>query len=155
MVRPGLALYGVYPDSRSRRLVELTPAMRLKSRVVHVKPLPEGSSVSYGRTYIAKRQTRIAVVPVGYGDGYSRQLSNRAYVLIKGKRAPVIGRVCMDMIIVDVGHIRGVKTGDEVVLIGRQGKEFISVEEIASMSGTIPYEVVCNIGKRVPRVYVS
>lgn len=153
MVRPGLIMYGLYPRGDLVRRLDLKPALKLKTKVVYVKPVPKGRSISYGRTYIAKRDTIIATIPIGYGDGYSRYFSNRAPVLIKGQRAPIVGRVCMDMSMVDVGHLKGVRPGDDVILIGRQDKEAITVGELARISNTIPHEVVCNIGRRVPRIY--
>jgi alanine racemase len=153
MVRPGLIMYGLHPRGDLFGRLDLKPALKLKTKVVHVKSVPEGRSVSYGRSYIANEDTMIAAIPVGYGDGYQRHLSNRADVLIRGKRAPVVGKICMDMAMVYVGHINGVRTGDEAVLIGRQGKDAITVEELAGLIYTIPYEIVCGIGRRVPRIY--
>lgn len=153
MVRPGLIMYGLYPRKDLVKKLSLRPALKLKTRVIYVKRVPKGRSISYGRTYVAEKDTMIATIPIGYGDGYSRHLSNRADVLIRGRRAPIIGRVCMDMSMIDVGHVKNVKPGDEVVLIGRQGKKIITTEELARITDTIPYEVVCNIGPRVPRVY--
>ena len=153
IVRPGLIMYGLHPRKDLVKKLGLKPVLKLKTKVIHVKAVSKGRSVSYGRAYIAKKNTRIATIPLGYGDGYSRHLSNRASVLIKGRRAPIVGRVCMDMSMVDVGHIKNVRPGDEVVLIGQQGKQRIRAEELAEIMGTIPYEVVCNIGRRVPRVY--
>jgi alanine racemase len=127
--------------------------MSLKSRVLQLKKLPRGHSVSYGRTFICQRETLIAVVPIGYADGYSRVLSNCGEILIKGKRAPVIGIVCMDLTMVDATDIPGVKAGDEVVLIGKQGNDFISAQEVAEKTGTISYEILCRIGQRIPRLY--
>ena len=155
MVRPGLIMYGLYPRNDLMRRLGLKPALSLKTKVVYVKPVSKGRSISYGRTHITKKDTKIATIPVGYGDGYSRHLSNNADVLIRGKRVPVVGRVCMDMSMVDVGNLGKVKVGDEAVLIGRQGKEIIRAEELAKAMRTIPYEVVCNIGRRVPRVYLN
>ncbi|CEO90463.1 alanine racemase [Syntrophaceticus schinkii] len=155
LVRPGITIYGLYPSSNSRDLVELTPVMSLKAKVAFVKEVPEMFSISYGRSYYTKEKTRIATVPLGYGDGYSRLLSNRGQVLIRGMRAPVVGRVCMDQLMVDVGHIPGVQQGDEVVLVGRQGSDEIPVEELADYLGTINYEVLCMISERVPRVYLN
>ncbi len=153
MVRPGLIMYGLHPRIDLFKRLNLRPVLKLKTKIVHLKSVARGRSISYGRTYVAGEDTKIATIPVGYGDGYSRHLSNRANVLIKGKRAPVVGRVCMDMTMVYVGHIRGAKVGDEVVLIGAQGKDIIRAEELANLIYTIPYEIVCNIGRRVPRVY--
>ncbi len=155
MVRPGLIMYGLHPRGDLLEKIKLKPALKLKTKVVHLKTVPKGRSVSYGRTYIANEDTRIATIPVGYGDGYPRHLSNRADVLIKGKRAPIVGRICMDMTMVYTGHIKGVRVGDEVVLIGGQGKDIIRAEELAKLIYTIPYEIVCNIGRRVPRIYKS
>lgn len=153
MVRPGIIMYGLYPRNDLIKKLKLKPAFNLKTKVTYIKRLSKGRSVSYGRTYIAKEDTMIAAIPVGYGDGYSRHLSNRAAVLIKGSRVPIAGRICMDMTMIDVGCLNNVRVGDDVVLVGRQGKEAITVEELAGLIGTIPYEVVCNIGNRVPRVY--
>jgi alanine racemase len=149
MVRPGLALYGLYPSSCVKRSMCLKPAMSLRTKVAYLKKVPSGTPISYGRTYITKAETTIATLPVGYGDGYNRLLSDIGRVVIKGKLASVVGRVCMDQIMVDVGNIPEVKIGDEVILMGRA----ISVEEIAQKIQTIPYEVVCMISKRVPRIY--
>ena len=153
MVRPGLMLYGAYPSPYVSKDIKLELVLTLKTRVVFIKDVKQGSTVSYGRTYTAKSKSRLATLPIGYGDGYSRLLSNKGEVLIKGKRAPVVGRVCMDQSIVDVSKIPGVCVGDEVILIGAQKQERISVEEIAEKIGTIPNEVFCMISKRVPRVY--
>ncbi|MFH1782805.1 MAG: alanine racemase [Candidatus Omnitrophota bacterium] len=153
LVRPGLIMYGLYPKKGLKKTLKLRQALTLKTRIVYLKDVSKGRSISYGRSHVTKKRTKIATIPIGYGDGYSRHLSNKAEVLIKGTRCPVVGRVCMDMTMCEVGHIKDVKIGDEVILIGRQGHEEISVEEIASLSNTIPYEVVCNIGRRVPRIY--
>lgn len=157
LVRPGIAIYGLYPSSHvCRDLVKLTPVMSLKAKVAFVKEVPERFSISYGRSYYTRERTRIATVPLGYGDGYSRLLSNRGQVLIRGRRAPVVGSVCMDQLMVDVGHIPGVQQGDEVVLLGSQGtEEMITVDELAGCLGTINHEVLCMISERVPRVYVN
>jgi alanine racemase len=155
MVRPGIMLYGLYPSAEvDKNQVRLRPAMTLKAQVGFVKRVPAGFCVSYGSTYTTPAPTTLATVPCGYGDGYSRLLSNRGMVLIRGKRAPVVGRVCMDQIVVDVGHIPDVAVGDEVVLFGRQGEAELSVDEVASLLGTINYEVVCAVSARVPRVCV-
>lgn len=156
MVRPGIILYGLYPsDEVDKSVIDLRPAMELKAKVVLVKEVEAGTPVSYGRTFITKRKTRIATLPIGYADGYSRLLSNRGRVLIHGQYAPVIGNICMDQCMVDVTDIKGeVKTGDEAVIFGVQGSSRITVEEIAKLCNTINYEIVCLIGKRIPRVYL-
>ncbi|MBO4389437.1 MAG: alanine racemase, partial [Lachnospiraceae bacterium] len=153
MVRPGLLTYGVYPDERSGG-VELTPVMTLKSRVAALTHHKKGDTVSYGRTWIAERDCTLAVLPIGYADGLHRCLSNKLEVLLRGHRARQVGRVCMDMSMVDVTDIPDVAREDVVTLIGRDGDEFISAEEMASLCGTINYEIVCAISKRVKRVYL-
>lgn len=150
MVRPGIMIYGL---SDFEHELQLRPGMTLKSRIMFLKELPAGRPVSYGRTYITSGSTRIATIPIGYGDGYNRLLSNRASVLVRGRRALVVGRVCMDQTLLDVSAVENVSVGDEVVLYGRQGDEEVTVSEIASLLGTISYEVVCAVGKRVPRFY--
>lgn len=153
LVRPGLIIYGMYPKYNFPKLIRLKPALAFKTRIVYLKDTPAGRSISYGRTYITQKDTKIATLPVGYADGYERNLSNKAEVLVRGRRAPVIGKVTMDQTMIDVGRIRGVKVGDEVVLIGRQGRNEIRAEKVARMAGTIAYETVCSISNRVPRVY--
>ncbi|MEJ2149702.1 MAG: alanine racemase [Chloroflexota bacterium] len=153
-VRPGIALYGMYPSEEVSREVPLRPALTLKSHVGRVRTLPAGSSVSYGRTFIAKGPTTVANIPVGYGDGYHRALSNKGAVLIGGQKAPIVGRVCMDQFVVDVSHIPGVVEGDEVVLIGSQGDERITPEEVAALAGTINYEVTTGLLQRIPRLFL-
>jgi len=153
LVRPGIMLYGSYPAPTFRSLIPLKPVMTLKTRIHFLKSVPPGTRISYGGTFKAKRRSLIATLPIGYADGYSRHLSNRGEVLIRGKRAPVVGKVCMDFIMVDVSDIHRVSVGDEVILMGRQGKEQITPEEIAEKINSISYEVLCSIGKRVPRVY--
>lgn len=155
MVRIGIALYGLYPSEEVTQSVALTPALSLKSRVVLTKTVPKGRPISYGGTYITPRESRIATIPVGYGDGYPRGLSSKGHVLIQGRRAPIVGRVCMDQFMVDVTDIPEVVEGDEVILIGTMGEAQITVEDIAAIMGTINYEVVCQLGKRIPRVYIS
>ncbi|MBP3886407.1 MAG: alanine racemase [Cellulosilyticum sp.] len=156
VVRPGIILYGYYPSGYLQgKVLDLIPAMTLKTQVVHVKELPEGHYVGYGRTHYTHQKTKVATIPVGYADGYSRRLSNIGRVLIRGQYAPIIGNICMDQFMVDVTHIDGVLVEDEVVLFGRQGENEIPVEELASSLGTINYEIICMIGKRVPRVYVN
>ncbi len=152
MVRPGLMLYGLYPKKGLK--VNLRPALGLKTKVVYSKKLPKGQGVSYGHMYITKKDATIVTLPIGYGDGYPRNLSNLAPVLIKGKRFKISGRVCMDQIMVDVGDVK-VKVGDEAVLIGSQGKSKITAEELAENSGTISYEIVCGLGSRIPRIYLD
>lgn len=155
LVRPGISLYGLYPsDEVDKSKIQLRPAMSLKARLAYVKPVTAGATVSYGRTFTVEKDTVIATIPVGYADGYTRLLSNKAQVLIRGRRAPVAGRVCMDQFMADVGHIGGVACGDEVVLIGRQGDEEITADELAGLLGTINYEITCMIGARVPRIYI-
>lgn len=153
LVRPGIVIYGMHPKRSFARILDLKPVLSLKTKIVYLKDVPQGRSISYGRTYITEKASRIATLPIGYADGYGRILSNRASVLVKGRKAPVVGKVTMDQTMIDVGHIKGVKIGDEVVLIGRQGKLQMSTEEIARVSKTIPYEIVCSITNRVPRVY--
>ncbi len=155
LVRPGLAIYGLYPKEDFTRHLELLPVLSFKTKVAFLKRISKGMSVSYGRTYLAKKNTKIATLPVGYGDGYNRLLSNKGKVIIHGRLCPVVGVVCMDQMMVDVGHLERVKTEDVVVLIGSQGHHSIRVENIASVCHTIPYEVVCWISPRVPRVYTS
>ncbi|MDP2911039.1 MAG: alanine racemase [Candidatus Omnitrophota bacterium] len=153
MVRPGLMMYGIYPKQSLMKNILLKPALTLKTKITYVKSVPKGRSISYGMTYITKKPTKIATIPVGYGDGYSRHFSNKAHVLIRGVRCPIAGKVCMDMCMVDVGHLKNVKVGEDVILIGSQAGEIIRAEELAKLINTIPYEVLCNIGRRVPRVY--
>lgn len=156
LVRAGISLYGMYPsDEVDKTQVDLKPALRLVSHVSYVKDLEPGASVSYGGTFTASKKMRIATIPVGYGDGYSRGLSNKAEVLIHGMRAKIIGRVCMDQFMVDVTEIPDVKFMDEVVLIGKDGEEEIKVEELSSLCGRFNYEFVCCLGKRIPRIYIG
>jgi len=154
VVRPGIMIFGLRPSDQVAGAGDLRPVMSFKSRIAQVRELPEGHPVSYGRTYHAPGPMRVAVIPVGYGHGYSWRLSNRGEVLIRGRRAPVVGRVTMDVTMVDLGGIEGAAVGDEVVLFGRQGDAEIAVDDVASRIGTINYEVICGIGKRVARVYL-
>jgi alanine racemase len=154
MVRDGICVYGMYPsDEVDKTKLKLTPAMEIKSYVSFVKTLEAGVEIGYGGTYITTKQTTVATIPVGYADGYSRALSNRGRVLIKGKSFPIIGRICMDQFMVDISELPEIKQGDEVTLVGRGGDEYISIEEVADMSYSFNYEFVCDIGKRIPRVY--
>ncbi len=151
MVRPGLMIYGLYPSREVSRSIELRPAMTFKTKVSQVKVVPSGTPVSYGRTFVTRKKTTVATLPVGYGDGYNRLLSNRGEVLIKGRRAPIIGNICMDMCMVDASNVEDVQPGDEVILFG----EDLPVEEIATKIGTIVNEVVAAVNKRVPRIYIQ
>lgn len=154
MVRAGISIYGMYPsDEVEKQGVALKPAMALKSFITYIKPLAAGREVSYGGTFVAERPMRVATVPVGYGDGYPRNLSGKGYVLIHGKKAPILGRVCMDQFMVDVTEIPEAAVDDPVTLIGPDGGEKILVEDLARLGGGFHYEIVCDIGKRVPRVY--
>ena len=156
MMRAGIALYGMYPSEEvSMDQVVLKPALRLVSRVIFVKTIEAGEAVGYGGTFVAKRRTTVATIGIGYGDGYPRKLSGKADVLLHGKRAPICGRVCMDQLMVDVTDIPGVKEDDEAVLVGQDGKETITVEELSALADTFNYEFVCDLGKRIPRIYVS
>jgi alanine racemase len=153
LVRPGIMLYGYHTLPESVPAPTLQPVLSLRSTIAHLRTVEPGGTVSYNRTFVAKRRSRIAVLPIGYADGYSRRLSNRGLVLIQGQRAPVVGLVCMDMVMVDVTEVPGTHVGDEVILIGRQGQETIWADELAEWTDTIPYEILCAIGPRVPRVY--
>jgi alanine racemase len=153
MVRPGIILYGLPPSKEMHRRLDLKAAMQFKTRVVYIKEVPPGTKVGYGITHTTSRKTFLATLPVGYADGYSRHLSNKASVLIGGRHCPVVGRVCMDQIVVDLGADAAARVGDEAVLFGRQGGAEISVNELADLAGTINYELVCAVSARVPRVY--
>ena len=156
MVRSGIVTYGMYPSEEvSKDLLALKPALQWLSRVTHVKVLPAGREISYGGTYVTTRDTRIATVPVGYADGYRRNLSGKFYVLIHGKRAPILGRICMDQLMVDVSEIPETKVNDRVTLVGRDGDEEITMEAISAVADSFNYEFVCGISRRVPRIYVS
>lgn len=155
MVRPGLMLYGVYPAPELSREVSLKPVLSWRTRILQLKRVPPGTSLSYGRTFVTKRESLVATLFVGYADGYHRLLSNRGAVLVRGKRAPIVGRVCMDLTLADVTDIPKVERGDEVVLLGAQGGEVISADEMAGWAETISYEILTSISARVPRVYHS
>lgn len=156
LVRAGISLYGLWPSHEvQKENLNLRPALSLHSRIVHLKELEAGRSVSYGATYTLKGPSRIATVPVGYGDGYPRSLSNKGYVLIHGKQAPICGRICMDQFMVDVTEIPEASQGDEVVLIGDSQEASITMEQLGELSGRFHYEFACDLGKRIPRVYVK
>lgn len=154
MVRAGITIYGIYPSDEVARDIELHPVMELKSHVVYIKQIAKGTAISYGGTFVADHDMRIATIPVGYGDGYPRSLSSKGSVLIRGRRAPIVGRVCMDQFMVDVTDVPA-ELLDEVTLLGKDGEEEITVDELGALSGRFPYEFVCDIGKRVPRVYLD
>lgn len=155
IVRAGISTYGLYPSEEvDKTNVKLKPALALKSHVAFVKEIERGTPVSYGGTFVAKEKMKIATIPVGYADGYPRSLSNKGYVLICGKKAPILGRVCMDQFMVDVTQIEGVSFGDKVTMIGKDGNEILPVEVLSELSGRFNYEFVCDLGKRIPRVYV-
>ncbi|MCX4338183.1 MAG: alanine racemase [Lachnospiraceae bacterium] len=154
LVRAGITLYGLSPSEEvPKEILSLRPALSLKSHLVYVKEVEAGTPVSYGGTFVTDKRMRIATVPVGYGDGYPRSLSGKGDVLIRGRRAPILGRVCMDQFMVDVSDIPGVLEGDEVTLIGKDGAEEITMEELGAVSGRFNYELACDLGKRIPRVY--
>ena len=156
LVRPGIMLYGYHPRGLGRsREPLLRPALRLRTEISQILGVSRGESVSYGRTFVATRDLRVATLPIGYADGVGRLLSNRGCVLIRGRRVSILGRVCMDMTMTDVTDVPDARVGDEAVLIGRQGAEEISADEVAEIQGTISYEVLCRIGPRVPRIYSS
>ncbi|MSQ15922.1 MAG: alanine racemase [Dehalococcoidia bacterium] len=155
MVRPGISIYGCYPSKMVGRSLDLRPVLSLRSYVTRVLQLSRGDSVSYGRTWVAERDCRVALVSCGYADGLPRLLSNRGNVLIRGERAAIVGRICMDQCLADVSHIEEAQPEDEVVIIGKQGDEEISVEDIAEQAQTISYEILCGISARVPRVYTQ
>ncbi len=154
LVRAGITLYGLWPSAEvPQDVVPLRPVLSLYSHVAYVKTVPAGTPVSYGGTYVTKKDTVLATIPVGYGDGYARGLSNKGYVLIRGQKAPICGRVCMDQFMVDVSDIPGVTDGDLVTMVGRDGEETITLEMLGDLSGRFNYEFACDLGKRIPRVY--
>lgn len=155
LIRPGLMLYGAYPALRFKRAIKLKPVMGIKTRILQLNQVPAGFPVSYSRTFVTRRPSLIATLPMGYGDGVPRGLSsNEGHVLVRGKRAPIVGLVCMDLTMADVTDIEGVAAGDEVVIIGAQGDEEITVAEVADKAGTVPYEIFCGISQRVPRLFI-
>jgi len=163
MVRPGLILYGALPSPilnsvvqnfcENENLKNFEPVMQWKSRIILLKSVQKGQALSYSRKYFTQKDSRIATIPIGYADGLSRRLSNNMEVLVKGKRVPQVGTICMDMSLIDVSEVPDVQIGDEVVIFGKQGEEVIQVEELAQKANTLPYEILCNVGKRVPRIY--
>lgn len=156
MVRAGIAIYGMYPsDEVDHNSVKLTPAMEIKSCITYIKEIEAGTAVSYGGTFVADHTMKVATIPVGYGDGYVRSLSGKGDVLIHGKREAILGRICMDQFMVDVTDIPDVQEDDEVTLLGSDGAECITMEELAEKSGGFHYEMICDIGKRIPRVYLK
>lgn len=156
MVRSGLITYGHYPsDTVNHQAIDLRPAMQFKTVVTNLNRVEAGTAVSYGGTFVAERDMLVATIAIGYADGYSRTLSRRAQVLVGGRRAPVIGNICMDQCMIDVTHVKNINVGDEVILFGKDGNDSITVEAVAALMGTINYEVLCVIGKRIPRVYIQ
>ena len=156
IVRAGIIIYGIYPSEEVEKdIVKLEPVMSLKSHVTFVKEVEPGTQVSYGGTYTTDHVTKLATIPVGYADGYPRTLSNKGWVLIHGKKAPIRGRVCMDQFMVDVTDIPEIKKGDEVTLLGSDGEENISADTLGDLSGRFSYELLCGISKRVPRIYIK
>ncbi len=155
IVRPGIMLYGLHPSRQVNQDFPLKPVMSLKARIVYLKTVQPGTSISYGATYVTEEEKKIATLPLGYADGYPRHLSNKGEVLVNGTRAPIRGRVCMDQIMIDVSHISGVQTGDDVILIGGESDDEISATELAEKVGTINYEIVSRLGSRVPREYLN
>jgi alanine racemase len=155
MVRPGIMLYGVYPSPAMAQQIVLKPVLSWQTKILQLKKVPTGTSISYGQTFVTQRESLIATLPIGYADGYPRLLSNRGEVLVGGERAPVVGRVCMDLTMIDVTDIRKVQQGDEVVLLGRQGGAEISADEMAAWTNTISYEILTSIGARVPRIHYN
>lgn len=156
MVRAGIILYGLYPsDDVKKERIQLKPVLSLKAKISHVKALKEGIGISYGLKYVTDKKSKIATIPIGYADGFTRMLSGKAEALVKGIRVPIVGRICMDQCMLDVTEIEEVNQGDEVILIGSDGGNTISVDDVARKLNTINYEIVCMIGKRVPRVYTK
>ena len=156
VVRAGITLYGLWPSEQvARNIVELKPVLSLKSHIVYIKEVDADVPISYGGTYVTPKKMRVATIPVGYGDGYPRSLSNKGYVLIRGRKAPILGRVCMDQFMVSVDEIPEAAEGDEVTLIGTDGERHITMEELGEISGRFNYELACDLGKRIPRVYMK
>lgn len=154
MVREGIVLYGLRPSEEVNKMPEFKPAMEIKSHVIFVKDLPAGEGISYGRTYVTESSMKVATVAIGYADGYPRSLSSKGYVLIRGKKAPILGRVCMDQMVVDVTHIPDVEVEDVVTIVGNDGDATITVDELAVLSGRFNYEFVCDVSERVEKKYI-
>lgn len=154
-VRVGLSTYGLYPDEKSRKKILLKPALSLNTKIVQLKIVPANTTVSYGRTYKTKKITKIAILPVGYWDGIDRKLSNRGEMLVRGKKCPILGRVCMNLTMIDVTNVKGVEVGDKVTIIGRQEKSVVSADDLTRIIGTINYEVVDRINPLIPRITVK
>ena len=156
LVRAGITMYGLLPSHEmSKTKVPLKPVLSLHSHIVYIKEIQKGQTVSYGSKFVASEATKVATIPLGYGDGYPRSLSSKGYVLIRGKKAPILGRVCMDQFMVDVSHIPGVCAGDTVTIFGSDGDVTITADEVAEKAQTIGYELICGIAPRVPRVYLK
>lgn len=155
LFRPGLMIYGLYPDERVRDVIQLKPVLSVKSKVIFVKDIEKGRSISYGRSFVAKNKMKVATIPIGYNDGYLREFSNKASVLIDGVRCPVLGKVTMDQIIVDVSKAENVKIGSVATILGQQKDQSVSADELAGYAKTINYEIVCHLGNRLPRVYLQ
>ena len=155
MVRAGLILYGHYPSEYVRRPIKLLPVMELKAVISMVKNVPAGTPFSYGGTAVSDKDTVVATVPIGYADGYPRRVSNKMYMLVNGKKAPVLGNVCMDQTIIDITGIAGAKEGTQITVFGSDNGAYLDVGEIARMAGTINYEILCSLSRRVPRVYIK
>ncbi len=153
LVRPGIMTYGLYPDTQTRHTIELKPVLTLLTKIVEVREFPSRRYLSYGRTYQTRRRTKVGLLPLGYGDGYPRALSNKGYVIVRGKKAPVIGRVCMDQVLIDISRIPDAGVGDEVLVYGKKGRHHVPIEELAHTIGTISYELTCQLTPRVPRLY--
>ena len=155
-VRPGIILYGYYPSNNVLKdKITLKPVMTLKANIIHIKKLSVGECISYGREFMTKRESIIATLPIGYADGYSRLLSNKAMVIVKGNLVPVVGRICMDQCMIDITGLEDIKIGEEVILMGESENNSFNGDDIAKILGTINYEVLCRISKRVPRVYIK
>jgi len=153
LARPGLMIYGLYPHVKLKNKIHLKPAMSVKSKIIFLKGITKGRSISYGRTFVAKRNMKVATIPIGYNDGYLRFLSNKASVIIGSERCPVLGNVTMDQIVVDVTKVKNVRLGSQVTVLGQQNNQWVSAEELATYAKTINYEIVCCLGNRLPRIY--